>query len=162
MSLAPDTRSDTRVDTRSDTRSDIRAILQTTHTIAVVGLSPRFERDSHEVARYLQAAGYRVVPVNPLVAASSQPSILGQRCYASLQEAAKDCAIDMVDVFRQSDAVPAVADDAIAIGATSLWLQLGVVHDAAVAKARAAGLVVVQDLCIKLEHHALLRAGALH
>jgi uncharacterized protein len=162
MSLAPDTRSDTRVDTRSDTRSDIRAILQSTRTIAVVGLSPRFERDSHEVARYLQAAGYRVVPVNPLVAASSQPSILGQRCYASLQDAAKDFAIDMVDVFRQSDAVPAVADDAIAIGATSLWLQLGVVHDAAVATARAAGLVVVQDLCIKLEHRALLRAGALH
>jgi uncharacterized protein len=162
MSLAPGTRSDTRVDTRSDTCSDIRAILQTTRTIAVVGLSPRFERDSHEVARYLQAAGYRVVPVNPVVAASSQPSILGQRCYASLQEAAKHCAIDMVDVFRQSDAVPAVADDAIAIGAKSLWLQLGVVHDAAVAKARAAGLVVVQDLCIKLEHRALLRAGALH
>jgi uncharacterized protein len=137
----------------------ISYLLQTTRTIAVVGLSPKFERDSNEVARYLQAAGYRVVPVNPVVAASSQPIILGQRCYASLQDAAKEYAIDMVDVFRQSDAVPAVVDDAMAIGAKSLWLQLGVVHDAAVVKARAAGLVVVQDLCIKLEHRAWLCAG---
>jgi uncharacterized protein len=143
----------------SATAVNIAHLLQTTRTIAIVGCSPKPERDSHEVAQYLQSHGYRIVPVNPIVAASSTPQILGQRCYASLQEAAKDFAIDMVDVFRQSDAVPAVADEAIAIGAKSLWLQLGVVHDAAVAKARAAGLVVLQDLCIKLEHRAWLRAG---
>ncbi len=142
----------------SVTAVGIAQLLQTTRTIAIVGCSPKPERDSHEVAQYLQSHGYRIVPVNPIVATHT-PQILGQRCYASLQEAARDCTIDMVDVFRRSDAVPALADDAIAIGAKSLWLQLGVVHDAAAAKARAAGLVVVQDLCIKLEHLAWLRAG---
>jgi uncharacterized protein len=138
----------------------IRSLLQSTHTIAIVGLSPKFERDSNEVARYLQAAGYRVVPVNPVVAASSEPTILGEHCYANLHEAAKACVIDMVDVFRNSDAVPPVADEAIAIGAKTLWLQLGVVHEAAATKARAAGLLVVQDLCIKLEHMAWQRQAA--
>jgi uncharacterized protein len=142
------------------TAPHIAQLLRTAKTIAVVGLSPKPERDSNEVARYLQAAGYRVVPVNPVVAASGSPHILGERCYANLHDAAKGLGsthIDIVDVFRNSDAVPPVADEAIAIGAHALWLQLGVVHEAAAATARAAGLMVVQDLCIKLEHRALLR-----
>jgi uncharacterized protein len=130
-------------------------LLRQTRSIAVVGLSPKPHRESFDVARYLQAAGYRVVPVNPVVAASSTPQILGETCYASLQDAAQQGPIDMVNVFRNSVDVPPVADAAIAVGARTLWLQLGISHEAAAAQARAAGLVVVQDLCIKIEHRAL-------
>jgi uncharacterized protein len=127
-------------------------LLRQTRSIAVVGLSPKPHRESFGVARYLQAVGYRIIPVNPVVAASSTPQILGETCYASLQDAAQQGPIDMVNVFRNSADVPPVADAAIAIGAKTLWLQLGIRHEAAAAKARAAGLVVVQDLCIKIEH----------
>jgi uncharacterized protein len=130
-------------------------LLRQTRSIAVVGLSPKPHRESFDVAHYLQAAGYRVVPVNPVVAASSTPQILGETCYASLQDAAQQGPIDMVNVFRNSVDVPPVADAAIAVGARTLWLQLGISHEAAAAQARAAGLVVVQDLCIKIEHRAL-------
>ncbi|MDR0478789.1 MAG: CoA-binding protein, partial [Burkholderiaceae bacterium] len=138
-------------DTSSD--SALRQILQTCRTLAVVGLSPKEDRPSYEVAHYLQARGYRIVPVNP---AAVGAEILGERVYASVREAdvairAEGGRIDLVDVFRKSEDVPPIADDAIAIGARTLWLQLGVVNDAAIARARAAGLAAVQDRCPKIE-----------
>eukprot|EP01034_Spumella_vulgaris_P013735 gene13735-17542_t len=117
-------------------------IFERTQTIAIVGLSPKPERDSHHVAQYLQAQGFRIVPINP-----AANEVLGERCWPSLTEAAKHHRIDLVDVFRDSAAVPPIADEAIAIGAQALWLQIGVRHDAALAKAQAAGLAVVQDHC---------------
>jgi uncharacterized protein len=134
---------------------DIAALLRHTKRIAVVGLSPKPHRESYGVARYMQAAGFSIIPINPVVAASIDPFILGQRCYASLSEAAQHSGIDMVNVFRNAVDVPPVADEAIAIGAHSLWLQLGIWHDAAAAKARSAGLVVVQDTCLKIAHRNL-------
>ena len=121
-------------------------ILTHYRTVAVVGLSPKPHRDSYGVARYMQAQGWRIVPINPNAA-----EILGEKAYPTLEEAARHEPIALVNVFRNSADVPPVVDAAIAIGAKALWLQLGVVHDAAAAKARAAGLVVVQDRCLKVE-----------
>ncbi len=129
-------------------------IFERTQTIAIVGLSPKPERDSHRVAQYLQAQGFRIVPINP-----AADEVLGERCWPSLTEAAKHHRIDLVDVFRDSAAVPPIADEAIAIGAQALWLQMGVRHDAALAKAQAAGLAVVQDHCTLVEHQRLQAAG---
>lgn len=131
----------------------IRQILATCRTVAVVGLSPKPERASFEVARYLQAHGWRIIPVNP-VAAASGATILGEPVYASLQEAAQHASIDLVDVFRNSADVPPVAQEAIAIGARALWLQLGIENAQAAAAAQAAGLWVVQNRCLKVEHAA--------
>eukprot|EP01030_Chromulinospumella_sphaerica_P016337 gene16337-16150_t len=131
-------------------------IFERTQTIAIVGLSPKPERDSHHVAQYLQAQGFRIVPINP-----AANEVLGERCWPSLTEAAKHHRIDLVDVFRDSAAVPPIADEAIAIGAQALWLQIGVRHDAALAKAQAAGLAVVQDHCTLVEHQRLQAAGLL-
>ena len=133
--------------------TDTQAILHSLRdcrTIAVVGLSPKAHRDSHHVAEYLQQQGYRIVPVNP-----QATEILGERCWPSLTEAAQHERIDLVDVFRNSADVPPIADEAIAIGARALWLQLGVRHDEAAARARAAGLAVVQDKCTLVEHQRL-------
>lgn len=132
----------------------IRQILATARTIAVVGLSPKPWRESFDVSRAMQAAGWRIVPINPVAAAKGE-CILGERVYASLTEAASEHAIDLVNVFRNSEDVPPVADEAIAIGAPALWLQMGIRHDMAAAKARAAGLQVVQDRCIKTERARL-------
>lgn len=132
------------------------SILQSAQTIAIVGLSPKPERDSHHVAQYLQEQGYRIVPINP-----AAEQILGERSWPSLTEAAKHHRIDLVDVFRDSAAVPPIADEAIAVGAKALWLQIGVRHDDALAKAHAAGLAVVQDHCTLVEHQRLRAAGAL-
>ena len=126
-------------------------ILSTCRTVAVVGLSPKAHRDSFRVAQYMQAHGWRVVPVNP-VAASSGERILGEVVYATLTGAARAEKIDLVDVFRNSSEVPPIVDEAIALKLPAIWLQLGVRHDAAFAKAQAAGLVAVQDLCLKVEH----------
>ena len=126
-------------------------ILKNCRSVAVVGLSPKAHRDSYRVAQYLQQHGWRIIAINP-VAAASGGTILGERVYASLSEAAQHEKIDLVDVFRNSEDVPPVVDEAIAIGAPSLWLQLGVRHDAALQKARTAGLVAVQNLCLKVEH----------
>ena len=143
----------------SDSDSDaILSILQGSRTIAVVGLSPKPERDSHHVAEYLQQQGYRIVPVNPM---ANGQQILGERCWPSLTEAARHHRIDLVDVFRNSADVPPIAEEAIAIGAKVLWLQLGVQHDAAAARARAAGLQVVQDRCMLVEHQRLVAQGDL-
>ena len=131
----------------------IRQILASCRTVAVVGLSPKPERASYEVARYLQAHGWRIIPVNP-VAAASGATILGEPVYATLQEAAQHASIDVVDVFRNSEDVPPVAQEAIAIGARALWLQLGIENAQAAAAAQAAGLWVVQNQCLKVAHAA--------
>jgi predicted CoA-binding protein len=125
----------------------IARILQTCRTVAVVGLSPKPHRDSFRVARYMQSQGWRIVPVNP-----NATEVLGERAYASLTEAAREHAIELVDVFRHSDQVPALVDEAIAIGARAIWLQQGIEHDAALTRAAAAGLLAVQDRCLKVEH----------
>ena len=131
---------------------DIAHILQNHRTVAVVGLSPKPHRDSHEIARYMQRQGWRIVPINP---AAGVAEILGEKVYPSLIEAAQHVQIDLVDVFRNSADVPPVADEAIAIGAKGLWLQLGIEHPAAAEKARAAGLMVVQNKCLLVEHRRL-------
>lgn len=132
----------------------ITTLLAESRIIAVVGLSPNPDRPSHEVAAYLQRHGYRIIPVNP-VAAGTQ--ILDEHCYATLTLAAAALAeqqlrIHLVDVFRKSELVEPIVDEAIAIRAKGVWLQLGVFHQAAIDKARAAGLAVVADRCTKIEH----------
>lgn len=130
--------------------SDIRFCLDQCRVIAVVGLSPKTHRDSHQVSLYMQRHGYRIIPVNP-----AAQEILGERCYPSLSEAAQHERIDLVNCFRNAEDIPPIAQEAIAIGAKALWLQLGIVNDAAAQAARAAGLMVVQDRCLKIEraHH---------
>ena len=127
----------------------ISRILDNFKTIAVVGLSPKPHRDSHEVSEYMQAHGYRIVPVNPAALTSE---ILGEKVYPSLLEAARHEHIDLVNVFRNSADVAPVVDDAIAIGAKAVWLQLGIEHAEAAAKAESAGLQVVQNKCLLIEH----------
>ena len=142
-----------------DTISTLRDVLTRCRTLAVVGLSPQWHRPSHFAAKYMQAHGYRVVPINPLVAKEGG-SILGERAYASVREAdaavrAEGGRIDMVDCFRKSEDIPPLADDAVAIGARCLWLQLGVDNEAAADVAEAAGLQVVRNRCVKIEHARL-------
>lgn len=137
----------------------MRDILGDSRTIAVVGLSSHTERPSHEVAEYMQRHGYRIVPVNPTYAGTH---ILGEHCYATLTQAAAALAesgsnIDIVDCFRKSEFILPVVEEAIAIHARCVWMQLGVVDRAAAAKAQATGLLVVMDKCIKIEHRALMR-----
>ena len=122
-------------------------ILTHCRTVAVVGLSPKTHRASFEVSQYMQAQGWRIVPINP-----NASSILGETCYPSLTEAARHHRIELVNVFRNSADVPPVVDEAMAIGAQAVWLQMGVVHDVAAEKARAAGLKVVQNKCLMVEH----------
>ena len=124
---------------------DIQRILQRCRTLAVVGLSAEAHRPSYFAAKYMLEHGYRIVPVNP-----KYPSILGQRCFPSLE--AIDHPVDMVDVFRRPQDTPAIAEQAVAIGAKVLWLQLGVINEQARAIATAGGLEVVQDRCVKIEH----------
>jgi predicted CoA-binding protein len=133
---------------------DVQAILSRPGTIAVVGLSPKTHRASYEVSAYMQQQGWRIIPVNPL---AKVPEILGEKVYATLTEAAAAHPIDLVDVFRNSEDVPPIADEAIAIGAKALWLQLGITNDAACNKANAAGLQVVQNKCLLVEHARLSR-----
>ena len=131
-------------------------ILTHCRTIAVVGLSPKPHRASFDVARYMQACGYRIIPVNPNVT-----EVLGEKAYASLTEAAQHESIDLVNCFRNSEDIPPIVDDAIAIGAKAVWMQLGITHPAAAAKAEAAGLLVVQDHCLKIDHRVLQSRGLL-
>ena len=132
------------------TQDAVRQSLAHCQTIAVVGLSPKPHRDSFRVAQYMQDHGFRIVPINP-----NAHEVLGEKAYASLTEAAQHARIDMVNCFRNSEDIPPIAAEAIAIGAKSLWLQLGVVHDAAAQQARDAGLIVVQNLCLMVEHRQL-------
>lgn len=136
----------------------IAELLTACRTIAVVGLSPNPDRPSHEVAQHLQRHGYRIVPVNPAFAGQR---ILNEDCHASLTEArdalaASGVKIDMVDCFRRAEFIDALADEAIAIEARCLWMQMGIVNEKAAAKARAAGLVVVMNRCTKVDHAILL------
>ncbi|MBI2772529.1 MAG: CoA-binding protein [Burkholderiales bacterium] len=132
------------------TISELRRILASNRTIAVVGLSPQWHRPSFFAAKYMQAHGYRIVPINP-----SATEILGERCYPSVTAAAQDVRIDMVDCFRKTEDIPPIAEEAIRIGAKCLWQQIGVVNEEAAAKARAAGLETVMDRCVKIEHARL-------
>jgi hypothetical protein len=133
--------------------AEIASIVRGARTIAIVGLSPNELRPSHFVGFYLQRHGYRVIPVNP-----RETEILGQPSYPSLADIPEH--VDVVDVFRQPDAVPAIAEEAVAIGAGALWLQFGVISPEGAAIARRGGLGVVMDRCLKVEHARVL--GRMH
>ena len=124
---------------------EIKAILEQYKTVAILGLSPKPERDSYKVAKYLKENRYRIVPVNP-----GQKEILGEKCYPNLK--AIPFPIDVVDIFRKPEAIPPVVDDAIEVAAKVVWMQLGLAHNQAADKARKAGLGVVMNKCIKTEH----------
>ena len=137
----------------SDDISTLRRILRDCRTIAIVGLSAEWHRPSNFVAKYLQQHGYRVIPVNP-----RYTEVLGERCYANLSDIADR--VDMVDVFRRTEDVLPIAEQAVRIGAKCLWQQIGVMNAQAAALAQAAGLDAVQDRCVKIEHARLF--GGLH
>ncbi|MDX1775139.1 MAG: CoA-binding protein [Desulfobulbales bacterium] len=132
-----------------DQAATIRKMLRESKTIAVAGLSPKPHRPSHQVAQYLLASGYTIIPVNP-----GQDTILGLPCYPNLR--AIPIPVDMVDIFRRPEAVMPIVEDAIAIGAKFIWMQQGIVNPEAAAKAEAAGLAVVMDRCTKIDHMNLL------
>lgn len=129
---------------------DILQIIETVKTIAVVGLSTDRSRASNHVAEYLQKQGYRIVPVNP-----SCDTVLGETCYPDITSI--PFAVDLVDIFRRSEAVPPIVDEAIAAGAKAVWMQEDVVNPGAAEKARNAGLLVVMDRCILKEHMRMAR-----
>jgi uncharacterized protein len=131
----------------------IGELLKNSRTIAVVGLSSRRFRASFGVSEYMQDAGYRIIPVNP-----NEPEVLGEKSYARLEDIPEK--IDIVDVFRRSEAVPEIVDSAIGIGAKAIWMQEGVIHPEAAEKARRAGLFVVMDKCILKEHARRFRIPA--
>jgi predicted CoA-binding protein len=128
-----------------DDSDKVRRILKRSHTIAVVGLSAQWHRPSYFAAKYMQEHGYRVIPVNPTYA-----EILGEKSYRRLADIPEP--VDIVDCFRKSAEIPALADEAIAIGAKVLWMQLGVENAEARAKAEGAGLEVIENRCVKIEH----------
>ncbi len=128
----------------------VRDVLHRARTIAVVGLSPNPMRPSHSVARYLQRAGYLIVPVNP-----GHDTVLGEKSYRTLTDAARDRTIDVVDVFRRSELAGAVVDEAIPLKPQLIWLQQGVVDPAAQARAAKAGIPFVMDHCLAVEHRQL-------
>lgn len=132
-----------------DDIAGLRTILTRSHTLAVVGLSAQWYRPSYFAAKYMQDHGYRVIPVNPKYA-----EVLGEKCYPSLRAIAEP--VDIVDCFRKAPEIPAIADDAIAIGAKVLWMQLGIENADAARLAVAAGLDVVMNRCVKIEHARLL------
>jgi predicted CoA-binding protein len=127
-------------------------ILRAAKTIAVVGLSSHPGRPSFGVSAYMHSAGYRIIPVNP-----AETEVLGEKSYASLDEVSGP--VDIVNIFRRAEFVPDIVDAAIRIGAKCVWMQQGIVHEEAARKARAAGLEVVMDSCILVEHRGMLRAG---
>ena len=127
-----------------DEAGAITALLSSAKTIAVVGLSSKSHRPSYGVARYLQSAGYRVIPVNP-----NESEVLGEKCYARLEDIPEK--VDIVDIFRRSELVAEVVESSIQIGAHAVWMQDGVVNESAAERARRAGLVVIMDLCIAVE-----------
>lgn len=131
-----------------DEISKLRRILKYGKTIAVVGLSANWWRPSYFAAKYMQSHGYRIIPVNP-----QYTEVLGEKCYKSLSDIPEK--VDIVDCFRKSEEIPPLADEAIKIGAKCLWMQLGVHSDAARKKAEAAGLDVVDNRCVKIEHARL-------
>lgn len=130
--------------------TELKRLFETVRTIAVVGCSPRPERPGHYVAKYLKDLGYRIIPVNP-----GQTEILGEKCYASLRDIPEP--VDMVDCFRRAEDIPPVVEDAIAIGAKFVWMQLGIVNEEAAQRAIAAGIGVVMDRCPKIDYPRLFR-----
>ncbi len=128
----------------------IEALLRTTKTIAVVGASPKPWRDSGSIAQFLAGKGYKVFPVNP-----AYQEVLGMKCFPNLKSIGSK--IDMVDIFRKPKEVLPIVDEAVAIGATAVWLQLGVINEEAARRAEEAGLGVVMDRCIAVEHRRLIR-----
>jgi predicted CoA-binding protein len=125
--------------------AEITEILHNYRVVAVVGLSDKPDRPSYRVAQYLQEHGYRIVPVNPV-----RQEILGEKCYATLRDI--PFPVEIVDIFRQVDAIPGIVDDAIAVGAKVVWMQQGLEEPHAARRARQAGLRVVMDRCVKIEH----------
>jgi predicted CoA-binding protein len=132
--------------------SHIAEILHTSRTIAVVGLSGKRYRPSYGVAEYLKRAGYRIIPVNPM-----ESSVLGEQAYPDLDSVPEP--VDLVDIFRRSEFVPEIVEAAIRKGAKAIWMQEGVIHEAAAARAEAAGLAVVMDRCILKDHRRLAYAS---
>ena len=130
--------------------SVVEAILKSSRVIAMVGLSPKPDRPSYGVASYLKEQGYRIIPVNPLA-----EEILGQPCYPDCSSIPEP--VDVVDIFRRSEDVLAIVDEAIKIGAKAVWMQEGVINEAASARAREAGLMVVMDECILKKHQGLIK-----
>lgn len=128
--------------------NEFEQVLKSAKTIAVVGLSSRVSRPSYRVAAYMQSAGYRIIPVNP-----AETAVLGEKAFGSLEEI--PVPVDVVDIFRRSEFVPEIVDAAIRIGAKCVWMQQGIVDETSAAKARAAGLTVVMDHCIMIEHRRL-------
>jgi predicted CoA-binding protein len=125
----------------------VRRLLETSRRIAVLGASPRPERDSHRILVYLLEAGYEAIPVRP-----ATREVAGVRCFPDLESAGP---VDLVDVFRAPQHLPGIVDDCIRLRLPALWLQLGVVHEESIARARAAGLDVVADRCIMVDHRRL-------
>jgi predicted CoA-binding protein len=130
--------------------ANIPEILKSAHTIAVVGISSNPMRASNGVSEYLKRAGYKIIPVNP-----NETEVLGEKCYARLEDVPEK--IDMVDIFRRSEFVPDIVESAIRIGARTVWMQEGVIHEDAAERARQAGLDVVMDRCTLKEHRKLDR-----
>ena len=131
------------------TSKEVEDILKESKTIAVVGLSPKEERDSNRVTRYMIEVGYEIIPVNPTC-----DVILGRKSYSSLSEV--PVKIDIVDIFRKLDAVPGIVDEAIKINAKTIWMQENIVHNGAARTAKDAGLKVVMNKCIMVEHRSWL------
>jgi len=127
----------------------VRELLRSAHLIAVVGLSSKRSRPSYGVSQYMQRAGYRIIPVNP-----NEAEVLGEHACANIEAVAEK--IDIVNIFRRSEFVPDIVEQAIRVGASAVWMQEGVVHEEAAARARAAGLTVIMDRCILKEHRRLL------
>ena len=134
----------------SSTSARVSWVLSNCRTIAVVGLSPKPHRASFDVAQYMQSRGYRIIPINP-----NAQQVLGEKSYPSLKEAAQHERIDLVNCFRNSEDIPPIVDEALSIGARAVWLQLGIRDDESVHKAAQAGLVALQDRCIKIDHKAV-------
>lgn len=129
---------------------ELKDMLKNCKTVAVVGISPKDDRPSYRVAAYLQSKGYRIIPVRP-----DGDTILGEKIYRNLMEIPEGIEIDLVDIFRKSEDVPPVVEEAIERGAKVVWMQEGVIHQGAGEKAKKAGLKVVMDLCMKKEHQRL-------
>ncbi len=129
---------------------EIKKILSESKTVAVVGISPKEDRASYVVAAYLKSKGYRIIPVRP-----DGEEILGEKVYSSLADIPKEIGVDVVDIFRKSEDVPPIVDEAIRRGAKTVWMQEGIIHKEAGKKAEKAGLRVVMDHCMKKEHQKL-------
>jgi uncharacterized protein len=133
------------------TDEQTRELLLTAKVIAVVGLSSKRSRASFAVSRYMQAVGYKIVPVNP-----NEAEVLSEKSYAALDDIPQGTKIDIVDIFRRSESVGEIVDAAIRVGTKAIWMQEGVVNEPAAARARAAGIYVIMDRCILKEHHRLV------